>query len=407
MPYFQFLARHARLLTFGLLLTFCSSFGQTYFIALFSGELRATFDLGHGGLGAAYTAGTLASGLVVAFVGRLIDRVDLRVFTLAVVLTLATACLVMASLAAAWMLVAAFFLLRLAGQGMMTHTAVTAMARYVPEGRGKAISIAALGLPLAEAVLPITAVAAITLIGWRGSWLAGSLLLTLGLAPLVLWLLSGHAARHAAFERAGGRAAVGRSWSRREVLTDPRFHLMLPALLAPSFISTGVFFHQVRVTEVKGWELAWFASGFAAYAAASVATSLVSGPLVDRLGARHLVRHVLLPIGIASLSLALTDHPIAILLWMVGTGATSGASVTVVNALWAELYGVAHLGAIRALAQAGMVISSALSPWLFGFLFDAGVGVTTVLLACVAYLVAGTVLLHLAAAPGLARRHPS
>ena len=76
--YLDFVKRNARFLAFGVLLNFASSFGQTFFVALSGAEIRATFDLSHGGFGSLYSLATLASGFTLIFVGRKIDDSDLR-----------------------------------------------------------------------------------------------------------------------------------------------------------------------------------------------------------------------------------------------------------------------------------------------------------------------------------------
>lgn len=393
MSYPAFVRAHARFLAFGFLAAWVSSFGQTFYISLFGGELRAAFGLSHGGFGAVYSAATLASGLSLIWLGRQIDRIDLRPYTAAACLGLAAACALMASAPAAALLGLALFALRLTGQGLLSHIAVVAMARYFAAGRGKALSLATLGHPAGEAVFPALAVALMAGLGWRGAWWAIAAVLALGLAPLMLWLLRGHGARERrrreAAQAAGGS---GRQAALAEVLRDARFYLVSLAVLAPSFIVTGFFFHQVHLAESKGWSLEWLASCFVGYAASTVAALLAVGTLVDRLGAARLLPLYLPPLAAAMLTLAVFDHPAAALAYLLLAGLTAGGHFTITGALWAELYGTAHLGAIRALVQALMVLSTAASPVALGWLLDRGVGFQALALACAAYLLAATAL---------------
>ncbi len=167
MNYLRFLAAHPRVLGFGFALAFFSSFGQTFFISLFGEEIRGTFDLSHGQFGLGYSLATLASGLTIIWLGRKLDTVDLRLFSAVLCAGLVFACFTMGIAPVVAVLVAAIYLLRLTGQGLLSHTAMTSMARYFDEGRGKAISVAALGFPAGEAVLPILAVVVMERIGWR------------------------------------------------------------------------------------------------------------------------------------------------------------------------------------------------------------------------------------------------
>ncbi len=154
----------------------------------------------------------------------------------------------------------------------------------------------------------------------------------------------------------------------------------------PSFVGTGIIFHQVHLVAVKGWSLEWFAGSFAGLAAASVASALLTGLLVDRYGAARLVVWVLVPEGVALALLASFDHPMTALAMLVMMGLGAGAFRTVTAALWAELYGVDHLGAIRAMVAALMVFASAGSPVSMGWLIDAGVSIEAIAVMCIGYL---------------------
>lgn len=407
--YLGFILTNRRFLAFGFAMAFFSAFGQTYFIALFNADLRAVFGLGHGGLGAVYGLATLcAAGLMLA-AGPLIDRLDLRLYAGLVAAGLAGACLVMATVPAASVLFLflAFLLLRFFGQGLMSHVSATAMARYFSEGRGRALSLASLGFAGAEAAMPPIAVALIAALGWRQAWGVIGLALAVGLVPLVLWLLRGHAARHAAYT---GRTAASedgvRHWSRAEMLRDPVFFLLLPAMLAPAFINTGVFFNQTTLVAAKGWTLPLFAAGFAVYAAATVAGALATGALVDRVGALRLFALVLLPQALGLALLSGLEAPAVIFAYMALAGCTMGAFNASHGALLAETYGTAHLGAIRSLFLSLMVVSTAVAPALMGWLLDTGTGIEAILLMFIAYIGAATALVPLAVRRAGARRAP-
>jgi len=396
----SFLMTHARWLTAGFVLTFASSFGQTYFIALFGGQLRATFQLSHGDFGSLYTIATLASAATLVWLGPSADRICLQRLAAITLCGLAAASVAMAGVASPLMLVAVLYGLRLFGQGMLSHLALTAMARWFSDYRGRALSIAALGFPFGEAVLPSVAVALMGALGWRQTWLAAAAVLLLAAAPLIGWLLRSEPAPHQGLPpraSSSGSDPGRRQWTRGEVVRDPLFYALLPGILAPSFITTGVFFHQVYLAETKGWSLTWFAACYPIYALATVATSLAVGWAVDRWRAAWLLPFYLLPLAAALLVLVWVDAPAGTIAFMMLAGATSGGAVTVLGALWAELYGTRHLGAIRALAVAGMVFSSALGPGVMGWLIDWGVRLEDQFLAMAVYTVAGASLFRLLA----------
>ncbi|NQV57769.1 MAG: MFS transporter, partial [Rhodospirillales bacterium] len=138
---------------------------------------------------------------------------------------------------------------------------------------------------------------------------------------------------------------------------------------------TGFVFHQVFITEAKGWSLTVWAGAFILFAFSSMASSLFFGPLVDRLSALRVMPFILIPLAIVLPLLALFDHTAIIFVFMAGMGATLGGTITIFGAVWPEIWGTTNLGAIRSVGQAFTVFASALAPWVFGLLIDGGMGV--------------------------------
>ncbi len=392
--YVRFAVENRRFLAFGFLVAFSSSFGQTFFVGVFGPDLRAEFGLSHGDWSLVYMAGTLASALVLPWSGRLIDRLDLRVFTVAVCIGLAAACFVTVTAGHVALLVFAVFLLRQFGQGLMSHTSVTSMVRYFDANRGKAISLGSVGFSAGEAVLPFVAVLAIAAVGWRSTYAAAGVILLVVVVPVALWLLKGHGERNQrhldALAAPAFEQAAGRQWTRAEVLRDPRFYVLLVGIEAPSLIVTGLFFHHLHLADVKGWTHGWITGNYVVYAVATLATMLVAGRLVDRIGALRLVPLHLLPLGFGLVVVAAFDAPLWASLYLLAMGVTIGLAFTSVAAMWAEMYGVRNIGAIKSLVSATMVFASALGPPFMGVLIDAGVGMDVICLIFAAYAVAGT-----------------
>ena len=373
----RFLRDNGRWLGAGLVLTFASSFGQTFFIALFAEPIRGELGLGHAGWGTLYAAATLSSAVAIAVLGKLADLRPVTLPALGVIFALAAAALLMSQVQAVWLLAVAVFLLRFAGQGMAGHVAVTATARWFDRNRGRALAIAQLGHPAGEAILPGIVVALSLAIGWRSTWLVIAAVLVLAFAPLLTWLLAEE--RRPRTRTAGhGDGLVpglaGRHWDRGEVLRHPLFWALLPGFLASPFMGTAVLFQSAPLMAAKGWSLQLYALAFPAYAAASVAAALGAGVLVDRFGAPRLLPFVLLPMAMALFIAAFAVPAWAVFAYLAGFGLTAGALFTVMNALWAELYGTRHLGAVRGVVSALMVFGTALGPGLTGVLLDLGVG---------------------------------
>ncbi len=396
--YLAFAGRHRRFLAFGLLLSFTSSAGQTFFIGLFGPAVRETFELSHTEWGSLYLIGTLASAFLLPWTGQLIDRIDLRLYVAVGLLGLAAACLAMSMAQSVVFLAFAIFLLRQTGQGITSHAAATSMARYHGPDRGKALAIASVGIALGEALLPILAVLAIASLGWRQTYGWAGLAIVLVLLPASLWLLGDHKKRHeqhlTMLAKPGAAERPSSSdHTRWQMLSELRFYLILPAFLAPSYIMTALFFHHLTLADGKGWSATWMTGQYWVFALSATLASLASGPLIDRFSAGRIMPLFLLPLTMALILLAPVKAPLWLLPYLALLGLTGGIAFTGFSALWAELYGAKHLGAIRSLASAFSVFASALGPVSVGLLLDAGMKMETVGLGFAAYCLGATLLL--------------
>jgi MFS family permease len=387
-----FLAENRRWLGAGFLLTFASSFGQTFFISLFAGEIKAAYGLSDGGWGGIYTAATLGAAGLLFLRGALADTMPLGRLAPLVMLVFSAACLAMALGKAIPVLLVAVLLLRFAGQGMCGHIAMTATGRWFQAHRGRAVAIAGLGFSVGEAVLPLVAVALIGLVGWRETWGIVAAVLALVAAPAFAVLLArGRQPKSAATgeEIPGLRA---RHWTRREALHHWLFPALLPIMLTPGFIGTVVFFHQVHTSQVKGWSLAAMAPGYSVYAALTVAAALAAGWAADRLGSDRLLPVLLLPMaaGMAVLGPAATVGGWFLTLGFLGL--TQGMASALWGAFLPSVYGTRHLGAVRSLATSLMVVSTAAGPGITGILIDAGIDFPAQALAMALWCLAMSVL---------------
>jgi sugar phosphate permease len=373
----DFLRTNLRWLAAGFLLTFASAFGQTWFISLFAGSIKAEYGLTDGAWGSLYTVATLSAAALMFRYGSVADTVPLSRLAPIVAGAFALAALGMAGTGSVWLLGLSVLVLRFCGQGMFSHIAMTAMGRWFVARRGRAVSIASLGHPAGEVVLPILAVLLIAALGWRSTWLVVAAVLVLVVAPM-LWLLLRD--DRSPQGDAGGTTVAGlsgRHWGRRDAARHWLLPALLPVLLTPGFIGTVVFFHQVHIADVKGWTLVQMAPGYSAFATATVASAFAAGWAADRFGAPRLLSVLLVPLGIGITLIAPASEVVA---WWVALG-VMGVTQGTASALWGVLlpvaYGTRHLGSIRSLATTITVVSTAIGPGITGLLIDRGVDFPT------------------------------
>jgi sugar phosphate permease len=383
MQYLAFLRDNARWLAGGFLLTFFSTVGQTSFISLSAGSIRGEYSLSHGEFGTAYMIATLASALTLPRLGQVVDRHSVRKVTLFVVPMLAVAALLMAVASHYLLLLFTIYLLRLFGQGMMVHTAYTAIARWFSAQRGRALASAILGHNAGDALFPICFVTIAGGIGWRNGWLVAAGALALVAMPAIAALVAMPRAPRSTDPPP--RIVDARDWTRGEVVRDPVFYLAMLGVMAPGFIVTTIFFHQVYLVELRGWSMEAFAASFILSAVVNTAFTLLSGQLIDRFSGVALLPFVLLPLGVACLVLGGMEAQWAAFAFMALLGLSNGLSTTLFGAVWPEIYGLRHLGTIRALVVSASVLASAAGPGLTGFLIDEGVSYPAQILAMGAY----------------------
>lgn len=369
--FWTFIRSNSYLLLFGILLTYFSSFGQTFLISLYIPELERVFGFSNTGLSSLYAVATIGSAFSLPWIGRLIDTVSLRRFTVGVVLGLAVACILLSLAVHPIMILLGFFGLRLFGQGLMGHTSISTMARAFDANRGKAISMATLGHPLGEATLPLLVALIIGALGWRTSLQLEALSLGIFVLPLIFFLLKDQASAVIHPHQSQG-TEVGKSKNPFGVMRGKSFWIITPMVFITGFLNTAIFFFQIKLGNSRGWDPAWVAGSLSVYAIASALSMMGSGPLVDSLSARRLFPFVLIPYTIGVVLLASLSHPLSYPLALVLIAISNGGGSTIKNALFAEVFGTDIIGTVRSVFMTIIVFSTALGPISFGLLLDAG-----------------------------------
>ena len=363
-------------LSLGLFLIFSSSVGQTFFISLFSGEIRNAFNLSHGMFGILYSVATLTSATLFFWLGKLTDQFNLTVLGLITLGILSGFSFLLSSAETLLILFLSLLGLRLFGQSMISHIAVTAMARWFSKKRGRALSIALMGHPIGEALLPSLITFFLFQFTWREIWVGIGTCIIIIFLPLVYWLgrhlkSNNHDSSNSGLTKS--KKKLIDSWNRSQVLKDLRFYQVLPGLLASPFIVTGVFFHQIHLIETKSWSITLLASSYPFFALSVIGVTFGAGWIIDRFGTVHLLRFFLLPLAFGLILIAGTDKAFAIPIFMILMGASAGSATIVISTLWVELYGINYLGSIRSMFFSMVVLATSVSPALMGLLLDIGI----------------------------------
>ncbi len=383
-----------KVIIFGFIFTFFSSFGQSFFLGLFNSSIRETLSISHGQFGSIYASATLLSSFLLIWVGKKIDDINIFKFAFYVTLLLSFSCFFFSKVSSLAFLFVAVFLMRFSGQGLMSHTATTTITRYFTKSRGKALSAGWFGLSTAEFILPVLIVYLLSITAWQNIWISISIL-TLIFLPLASFFL----VKKLDFdtrEQAGSNDTETKEikqWKRVEVLKDYRFYIVCLNMLAMPWIATGVFVYQSFITESKEWGSFVIAQSFMAYSILSVITLLGSGFLIDRFTSRKLLIFMNIPLLLSTLVLFYFNTPMVSFIFLGLIGISNGLANVLGSSTWAEIYGVKYIGSIKALTTALMVFSTAFGTALFGFLIDRGFSIEQIALVAFIYILISLILL--------------
>lgn len=392
MNYLSFVLQEKRILTFGVSFTLFSSFGQTFLISLFVPFFLLEFNLSNAGFGSLYSLATLSSAAILPYLGKWIDHLPVKQYSLYVGIGLLIASL---TLAVSWhvsLLFLALLLLRLSGQGLSGHTAQTTIARYFINQRGKALSISSLGYPIGEGIFPVIIAGLLTALDWRMIWVLFAVIVAVFFIPLIQFLINEVHTRRLETVNATDNSSEASKSFYVSLLNDRRFWLLVPAVLLPPFWATALFLYQVSMAKELGWTAGLIATAFIAFAIFRILSSLGVGPLIDKWSARKLFPFYLLPFGAGLTIASLYAESWSAFVYMAMLGITMGIGGNIKSALWAELYGEKIIGTVRSLFSSLMVFSTALSPFLFGWMLDQHVQVQNILMFAVVSIILATIM---------------
>ena len=382
-----------KIIIFGFIFTFFSSFGQSFFIGLFNSSIRSDLNISHGQFGAIYALASLISSLSLIWLGKKIDEFKLIHFSFLVIFLLFFASIFFSLVNGVYLLFAGIFLLRLSGQGLMSHTATASISRYFERSRGRALSATWLGLSTAEFIMPVTIVFFLSIYSWRSIWLSIALLIILFLPFISFFTIRKVTLLSREKENKLNNKNNIKSWTRKEVLYDPKFYLISLLMVALPAINTGVFVYQSFILESKLWGEFVIAKSFMIYAILSVLTLFISGPLVDKFTSRKILPFMNLPSLLSMIILFYFDSYISAYFVLGFMGISNGLANVLGSSTWAEIYGVKYIGSIKALTTAMMVFSTAFGTATFGLIIDSGYSIEVIAMISSAYIIVANILI--------------
>ena len=360
-----------KVILFGFIFTFFSSFGQSFFLGLFNAPIRNELGITHGQFGNIYAAATIFSSLLLIWVGKKIDDYRILNYSFFVIILLFLSALFFSFVNSIFLLALGIFLMRFSGQGLMSHTSTTTISRFFERTRGKALSTSWFGLSTAEFILPILVTYLLVNYSWRSVWQGIAILVILFL-PIVILNTIKSIKLDSREENKNNKKIEIKSWRRSDVIKDYRFYIISLNMLAMPWIATGVFVYHSFISDSKIWETYTIPKAFMVYSITSIVTLFISGFLVDKFTGRRLILFMNIPLLLAMFILFKFNNEIFAYVFLGLIGVSNGLANILGSSIWAEIYGVKYIGSIKALTTAFMVFSTAFGTAVFGLLIDNG-----------------------------------
>ena len=389
------LSINKKVIIFGFIFTFFSSFGQSFFLGLFNAPIRNELGITHGQFGNIYATATIFSSLLLIWVGKKIDEYQIIYYSFFVILLLFFSSLFFSFINSIIFLSIGIFLMRFSGQGLMSHTSTTTISRFFEKSRGKALSTIWFGLSSAEFILPVLVTYLFVIYSWRSVWQGIAIIVIIFLPLVVLNTIKQIKLDSREKDLDPKKNFKIKSWRRREVIKDYRFYIVSLNMLAMPWIATGVFVYQSFISDSKMWNIYTIPKAFMVYSLASIITLFFSGFLVDKFTSRKLIPIMNIPLLISMFVLFYYQQEISAFIFLGLVGISNGLANVLGSSTWAEIYGVKFIGSIKALTTAFMVFSTAFGTAVFGLMIDNGFSIENIAFVSGIYIVISLFLLIL------------
>ena len=364
--------------------------GQTMGFSVFTDVLIEELGLSRVQLSLAYCLGTVASGLTLPWLGRVLDRWGER--RMAVASVLATGLVLFylancgvisqalgqalpAAVAAFVVIGLGFYMIRAAAQGVLSMTCRNAIGKWFDHWRGLALAISGVLVSFSYSFAPRGLDWLIDRYGYDGAWLRMGVVTIVIMGPIA-WLLFRDTPEEDGLEMDGGRVAsaavvnpdmhIHREFTRGEALRDYSFWVFNLTFSFYGLYATAFTFHILSLASEYQFADERILSLFVPIAATSVVTNLIFGAINARLRLKWLLLVMNLGCLSATLGMLFLDKSGGVPAYVIGNGIASGGFVSLTGIVFPRFYGRLHLGAISGVNMSAMVIASGLGPLAFG-----------------------------------------
>ncbi|MFC1996010.1 MFS transporter [Chloroflexota bacterium] len=360
--------------------------GQTFGISIFNPSFLETLNISLSQLTGAYMIGTLLAAAPQPYIGGLMDRFGIRRIMTIIVIALGLACFYTATVQSFWMLLVAFFLLRLFGQGALSLLAANIPAMWFHQRLGRVSGLMSVALAGTTAIIPPFILWLIMNFGWRWAYAILGVMVWIILLPILVVLfrnrpedvgqhldglsLNPGVASPKLIHAVDGFEPSEPSFTLKAARRTRAYWIMLGYTAMWSMIATAIYFNLLPLFTSKGLTETQAAATYTVLAISAASIQLAAGALADKLSLSWLLSLATSALTAAIFVLAMVVAPWMGVAYAIFMGIAQGFGGVVSGTLWARYYGREHLGKIRGSIFTVGVAGSSLGPFIMGYIYD-------------------------------------
>lgn len=367
------------IIVFACILASIAIFGTSYAFGVFYDAFIREFAVSRTVLAVVFGLQTALIYVTGVAAGQVIDRYGRRQ-TAAVSGGLLTVGLLWTALARSYLeLLVGFGIVSAVGMGGLYVIGYASVPLWFERRRGTATALASAGLGVGLVVVPPSANALITTVGWRRALV--TIAVTVAVLSMVVSLLFADDPADVGADRRVDQTesetpenlentADGGPGRIQAVITSPRFLLVFVGwvlLFSPLYV---LLSHVALYTDDIGFGRSLGVFSITVIGIATTGARLGIGTLSDRIGRTRTFVLFGALMGSATLGLVFAPTPTVFLAFVTVFGIGYGGCGGLLGALVADLFGNAHLNTLFALMSLSLGVAGIVAPPLAGFVFE-------------------------------------
>ncbi len=367
--------------------------GQTMGVSVFTDYLLEALKISRNNLSLAYMIGTIASGFLITYSGKLYDRLGARLMAAGSGMMLGVMLLIFTridrvivgvdqwlpsvgyDLLAVLVMILGFFGIRFFGQGILTLVSRNMVMKWFNRKRGLANGFMGVFVSFGFSIAPLILNFLIREVNWRGAWLILAVIVGVFFVITALLLFRDNPQDAGLIpdgkirkqkKSSGVVSTPASNYTLKEALGTYSFWPFNLSIALHALYFTAFTFHVISIFRESGWSEQEALAIFLPGSVIAVAFHFLGGWVSDFVKLKYLLMFYLTGLILSMVGVIQLDQTkTAYVLVFLGNGFATGMFGVINSVTWPRFFGVKHLGAISGFAMSWLVIGSALGPYLF------------------------------------------